>query len=140
MASLSQFVSRLGEKALPLYQLMKKTTKFEWNDQADEAFCDLKRVVSSLPILAAPAEREPILIYIAATTRVVSVVLVVERKEEGKVLLVQRPIYYLSKVLSASKPNYPHYQKMCHGVYFAAKKLKQYFHEHAITMVSTDPL
>ena len=70
----------------------------------------------------------------------VSVVLVVEHKEEGKVLLVQRPIYYLSEVLSSSKQNYPHYQKMCYGVYPAAKKLKQYFQEHAITVVSTAPL
>ena len=122
LASLSRFVSRLGEKALPLYQLMKKTTKFEWNDQADEAFRDLKRVISSLPILAAPSEREPILIYIAATTRVVSVVLVVQRKEEGKALPVQRSVYYLSEVLSASTQNYPHYQKMCYGVYLAANK------------------
>ena len=30
LASLSRFVSRLGEKALPLYQLMKKTTHFVW--------------------------------------------------------------------------------------------------------------
>ena len=38
LASISRFISRLGEKALPLYQLMKKTTFFEWNDKADEAF------------------------------------------------------------------------------------------------------
>ena len=31
-------ISRLGEKALPLYQLMKKTTFFEWTPKADEAF------------------------------------------------------------------------------------------------------
>ena len=49
-------------------------------------------------------------------------------------------MYYLSEVLSASKQNYPHYQKMCYGVYFAAKKLKQYFQEHTITVVCTGPL
>ena len=38
LASISRFISRLGEKALPLYQLMKKTTFFEWYDKADEAF------------------------------------------------------------------------------------------------------
>ena len=38
LAFLSRFFSRLGEKALPLYQLMKKTTCFEWNNQADTAF------------------------------------------------------------------------------------------------------
>ena len=42
LASISRFISRLGEKALPLYQLMKKTTHFEWNDKADEAFLQLK--------------------------------------------------------------------------------------------------
>ena len=47
------------------------------------------------------------LLYIAVTNRVVSVVIVVEREEEGKT--VQRPVYDLSKVISISKQNYPHY-------------------------------
>ena len=38
LASINRSISRLGEKALPLYQLMKKTTFFEWNHKADEAF------------------------------------------------------------------------------------------------------
>src|SRR6187399_2045100 len=56
LASLSRFISRLGEKALPLYQLMKKTTCFEWNDKADEAFHQLKKVLSMPPVLAAPTD------------------------------------------------------------------------------------
>ena len=36
LASLNRFISRLREKTLPLYQLMKKTTFFEWNDKAEE--------------------------------------------------------------------------------------------------------
>ena len=139
LASISRFISRLGEKTLPLYQLMK-TTFFEWNDKADEAFLQLKKMLTTPPILAARTEKEPMLLYIAATSRVVSTVIVVERKKEGKALPVQRPVYYLSEVLSASKQNYPHYQKMCYDVYFAAKKLKQYFQEHTITVVCTAPL
>ena len=46
----------------------------------------------------------------------------------------------MSEVLSASKQNYPHYQKMCYSVHFAAKKLKPYFQEHRITVVYTSPL
>jgi hypothetical protein len=42
LASLSRYVSRLGEKAMPLYQLMKKTDHFVWSQRADEAFNDLK--------------------------------------------------------------------------------------------------
>ena len=77
LASVSRFLSRLGERALPLYQLMKKTSPFEWNVKADEAFQDLKRMLSTAPVLAAPTDKELLLLYIAATSREVSTVLVV---------------------------------------------------------------
>ena len=79
------------------------------------------------PVLAAPAVKEPMYLYIAATSRVVSIVIMVERTEAERAQPVQRPVYYLSKVLSTSKQNDPHYQKMCYGMHFAAKKLKPYF-------------
>ncbi|SPT17722.1 unnamed protein product [Triticum aestivum] len=69
LASISRFISRLGEKALPLYQLMKKTTFFEWIDKADEAFLQLKKMLTTPPVLAAPTPKEPMLLYIAATSR-----------------------------------------------------------------------
>jgi hypothetical protein len=44
VAALSQFVARLGEKALPFYALMKKSDdKFEWTEEADIAFAQLKK-------------------------------------------------------------------------------------------------
>ena len=89
LASISRFISRLGEKALPLYQLMKKMTFFEWTPKADEAFLQLKKMLTTPPVLAALSPKEPMLLYIAATSRVVSTVIVVERKEEGQALPVQ---------------------------------------------------
>ncbi|KAK1615351.1 hypothetical protein QYE76_020868 [Lolium multiflorum] len=62
----------------------------------------------------------------------------VEREEEGKT--VQRPVYYLSEVLSSSKQNYPHFQKMTYGVFMAATKLKHYFEEHPMKVVSEAPI
>src|SRR3954463_16434744 len=114
---------------------MKKTDKFSWTPQADEAFKQLKRMMSTSPVLAAPKEKEPMVLYIAATTRVVSIVMVVGRPEKDKAQPVQRPVYYVSEVLSTSKQNYPHYQKMCYGVCMAARKLKPYFQAHPITVV-----
>jgi hypothetical protein len=79
IAALSRFVARLGEKALPFYALMKKSDKkFEWTEEADAAFSQLKKVLSTPPVLVAPKEREPLLLYIAVTHQVVSMVLVVE--------------------------------------------------------------
>ena len=119
---------------------MKKTSPFEWNDKADKVFQDLKHMLSTAPVLAAPTDKEPLLLYIATTSRSVSMVLVVERPKKGKIQAIQRPVYYLSEVLSTFKQTYPHYQKICYGVYVAAKKLKPYFQEHPITVVCTAPL
>ena len=61
------------------------------------------------------------LMYIAATNRVVSIVMVVERAEEGKEQPVQRPVYYLSEVLTESKQRYPQYQKLVYTVFRAQR-------------------
>jgi len=53
LAALSRFISRLGETALPLYRLVKKSDKFEWTPEADAAFADLEALVSTQPVLAA---------------------------------------------------------------------------------------
>jgi hypothetical protein len=101
---LSRFIAWLGEKALPFYALIKKSDKkFEWIEEADVAFTPLKKVFSSPPVLVTPKEKEPLLLYIAATYQVISTVLVIKRSEEGKAHGVQRPVYFLSKVLSLSK-------------------------------------
>jgi hypothetical protein len=53
---------------------------------------------------------------------------------------VQRPVYYVSKVLTGSKQRYPHYQKLVYGFLMAVRKLNHYFQEHVITVVRTAPL
>jgi hypothetical protein len=101
VAALSRFVARLGKKALPFYALMKKLDKkFEWTEEADATFAQLKKLLSTPQVLVAPKEKEPLLMYIAATHQVVRTVLVVEQSEEGKAHGVQRLVYFLNKVLS----------------------------------------
>src|SRR4051812_1930655 len=100
----------------------------------------MKDLLSNPPVLAAPEPRELMLLYITATNKVISVVTVVEREEEGHENKVHRPTYYLSEVLTESKQRYPHHQKLAYGVFFASRKLRHYFQEHKITVVSTAPL
>jgi hypothetical protein len=47
------------------------------------------------------------LIYVAATTEVVSAAVIVERREEGHALLVQRPVYFISEVVGVSRQGGP---------------------------------
>ena len=76
------------------------------------------------PILAAPKEKEPLLLYLSAINFVISAVIVVERLVEGKQLSDQHPIYFISEVFSDSKQRYCHYQKLAYGVFFASRKLR----------------
>ena len=67
----------------------------------------VKLLLTKAPILVPPTDGEPLLLYIVATTQVVSAALVVERGEEGHTLKVQCPVYFISEVLSNSKTCYP---------------------------------
>ena len=48
--------------------MMKKTYNFFWIDAANAAFEDLKKELAELPVLAAPIDKEPLLLYVAATS------------------------------------------------------------------------
>jgi hypothetical protein len=139
LAALSRFISHLGEKALPLYCLLKKSEHFLWTLEPEEALAKLKATLSNSPILVPPTLGEPLLLYVAATTQVVSVVLVVERAEEEHTLLVQRPVYFISEVLSETKVCYPQIQKMLYTIVLTRRKLRHYFEGHPVTVVSSFP-
>ena len=140
MAALSRFISRLGEKALPLYRLLRQTDHFKWTDTATAGLEEIKTLLASNPILAAPNSGEPMLLYISATHQVVSAVLVVEREQDGHKFPLQKPVYYVSMVLTPCKSRYPHYQKIAYVVFMASRKLRHYFQECSITVASEVPL
>jgi hypothetical protein len=88
LAALSRFISCLGEKALPLYRLLKKLEHFSWTSKAKESLTRLKATLSKPPILVPLAAGESLLLYVAVMTQMVSAAIVVERAEEGHVLLI----------------------------------------------------
>jgi hypothetical protein len=119
---------------------LKKHECFSWTVEAQEALDKLKTTLAHAPILTPPRDGESLYLYVAATTQVVSVVIMVERTEEGHALPVQRPVYYINEVLSETKARYPQIQKLLYAVVFARRKLHHYFEAHPVTVVSSFPL
>jgi hypothetical protein len=137
LAALSRFISQLGKKVLPLYRLLKKHGRFSWTVEAQEALDKLKAMLAHTPILTPPQNGEPLYLYVAATTQVVSAIIVVERTEEGHTLPVQRLVYYISEVLFETKARYPQVQKLLYAVVLARRKLQHYLEAHPVTVVSS---
>jgi hypothetical protein len=116
MAVLSRFISRLGKKGLPFFKLLKVLEKFVWSKEADDAFTQLKQFFTSPPVLTAHQKDDVLLLYITATDRVVSTVIVVEHEEPGHVYKVQHPVYFISEVLNESKARYLQVQKLIYTI------------------------
>jgi hypothetical protein len=71
---------------------------------------------------------------------VVSTAIIVERQEDGHAYPVQRPVYFVSEVLSESKARYQPVQKLLYAVLITSRKLQHYFQEHSISVVTNYPL
>ena len=78
MVALSPFISRLSKKGLPFFKLLKAQEKFIWSEDANKAFAELKRFLTTPPIMTASQKDETLLIYIVATNWVVRTTIVVE--------------------------------------------------------------
>ena len=84
LTTLSRFISRLAERALPFFKLLRRSDPFSWTEEAEQAFQELKRHLTSLPVLVAPEPGEMLFLYLAASAEAVSMVLVAERTEQAR--------------------------------------------------------
>ncbi|XP_073367681.1 uncharacterized protein [Aegilops tauschii subsp. strangulata] len=81
VTSQGRFISKLGERTLLFFKLMKKKGPFEWTPEADLAFQDLKRYLTSPPVMLAPRPLEPLVLYLATMPHSASAALVAVREE-----------------------------------------------------------
>ncbi|KAK3030413.1 hypothetical protein RJ639_037542 [Escallonia herrerae] len=113
----------------------EKTAKdFEWTEECQKSFEELKLYLSSPPLLTKPVTGEDLFLYLSISEVAVSMVLI--REEDGK----QRHVYYISKVLQDVETRYPRIDKVALSLVISARKLRPYFQSHTIVVLTDQPL
>ncbi|XP_025664561.1 uncharacterized protein [Arachis hypogaea] len=132
LTALSRFLGASAQKATPFFNLMKKGAPFKWETECEEAFQHFKRVLAEPSILAKPQTGETLYLYLSITEEALAAALV--RENEKK---VQKPVYFISKVLQDAEARYSRLEKLAFALLTASRRLRQYFQAHPMT-VRTD--
>ena len=94
----------------------------------------MKKYLSSPPLLSPSKPGEELYLYLAISQAAVSTALV--REEDGS----QRPVYFISQAFRGAEERYPQMEKLAFALVTAAQKLKPYFQEHTIIVLTDQPL
>ncbi|KAL0375699.1 UNVERIFIED_CONTAM: hypothetical protein Scaly_0687500 [Sesamum calycinum] len=81
MAALSRFISKFAEKGLPFFKILRKVKDFEWTEECQQVFEELKTYLVKLPLLVKPILGNTLYLYLSSTFQAISSVLV--REEDG---------------------------------------------------------
>ena len=132
IATLNRFVTSATDKCLPFFRTLRKS--FEWTNECQMAFNNLKTYLSSPPLLSPSVQGEELYLYLAVSHAAVSAALV--REEDG----IQKLIYFTSCALRGVEERYPQMEKLAFALVIVARRLKAYFQAHTIIVLTDKPL
>ncbi len=111
-----RFVENFSKVAKPLTELVKKDKKFKWTPQCEHSFQELKRRLSSAPVLLPPDFSKDFVIYCDAS-----------RQGLGCILMQDRHVIaYASRQLRPHEDNYPTHDLELAAVVHALKTWRHY--------------
>ncbi|XP_073153057.1 uncharacterized protein [Henckelia pumila] len=113
---------------------LRKTKNFEWDEESEKAFQDLKAYLKQLFVLNKPTQREELFLYLAVTPRAASSVLV---RKQG---INHQPIYFFSHTLKGAELNYLTQEKVSLALVITTRKLRPYFLSHPIIVLTNNAL
>ncbi|GFS38849.1 hypothetical protein Acr_00g0059790 [Actinidia rufa] len=130
VVALNRFVSKSADKCLPFFRILRKNQAFQWGEESKTAFQQLKEYLGSPPLLSVLITSEELFLYLFVSTIAVSAVLI---REDDR---VQKPVYYVSKVLMGAETRYLKIEKLAYALMIAARKLRHNFQAHPIAVLT----
>ena len=131
VAALNRFVSKATDKYLPFFKTLRKA--FEWTDESQKAFQDLKVYLTTALLLSPSIQGDELYLYLAISPHAISSALV---REERK---VQKPVYYTSRALKGAEGRYSLMEKLAFALIATSRKLRHYFQAHVIIVMTDHP-
>lgn len=113
-----RFVEGFSKISAPLTKLTRKNEKFVWTPDCEESFAELKKKLTTAPVLTLPSGNEELVVYCDASKRGLGCVLM----QGGKV------IAYASRQLKTHEVNYPTHDLELAAVVFALKSWRHYLY------------
>ena len=109
-----------------LTKLMHKDTEFIFSEECKEQFEDMKRVLTSEPIMRHyPDPGKEFILFTDASDYAIGAVLA-QLDENGR----EQVVAYQSRMLTAAEQKYATYEKECLAIVDAVQKFKVYLHTH----------
>jgi hypothetical protein len=142
IAALNRFVSKLADRTLPFFTVLRGSTKIEWDPEQKKTFHDLKSYLQPMPTLSSLERSQPLILFISATHTVISGALVQEKEvtKNGKPMKQQFTLYFISEILTGSKRYYSEMENICYAVVLSARKFHHYFKARTISLLTNQPL
>ncbi|XP_055522539.1 uncharacterized protein K02A2.6-like [Wyeomyia smithii] len=126
----SKFIPNLSVKLSPLYTLLKKNSRFEWNEKCEQVFGECKKLLLSNNLLELYNPELPIVVICDASSNGVGAVLC------HRVGEIEKPVFYVSSTLSASEKNYPNLHREALGIVFGLTKFFKYIYGKRFKVVT----
>ena len=125
-----RFVPNFSKIAKPLTELLKRNVPYKWDDRTDTAFCTLKSILTTEPLLQYPDFTRPFVLTTDASNEAIGAVL--SQGPVGKDL----PIAYASRTLLNAEKNYPTIEKELLAIVWACKHFRPYLYGRKFTIVT----
>ena len=116
-----KFCKNFSGIAEPLTNLLKKSTKFKWNDKCQNAFDRLKAILKSAPVLLAPDFDKCFKLAVDASDVGIGAVLL-QKDNNG----IDHPVCYFCKKFNKHQKNYSTIEKECLALILAIQQFEVY--------------